>query len=183
MEVKKTITSIFLVPTLKIPTLRNNNFLNGYIKDEMKDMEYGNDVIFLLFRPKDVDRFREFLDGEYERTKSIIDDYDHKGGYVIVAYKLDNKWTNDYELIKQGKYSKTSPLFQAEFPKTVTIDRTGRKEEQLSLQYRIFNKTEDLIKFWEDKFDVEFDADQELWEGFQEENETLTEQKLLEYEQ
>ena len=35
MNLEKTITSIFMVPTLKIPKeqLLKNNFINGYIKD------------------------------------------------------------------------------------------------------------------------------------------------------
>ena len=185
MEGKKTITSIFIVPTVGISREQRekNNYLNGYIKDKIKDMEYGEDSVFLLFRPKDIDKFREFLDEEYARTKSIIDDYDHKGGFVVVVYKLDGRWQHDFKLVRQGKYSKTSLSFQSQFPKTITIDRGRVKSEQLSLQYRIFNKAEDLVKFWEDKFDVQFDTEQELWEGFDEENESLTEEKLKEYGQ
>ena len=74
MEVKKNITSIFMVPTLRVPkdALRSNGFINGYIKDEK--MQHGyEDPIYLLFKPDNLDKFREFLDGEYERTKSIIE--------------------------------------------------------------------------------------------------------------
>ena len=61
--------------------------------------------------------------------------------------------------------------------------KNGLHKDEISLQYRIFNKTEDLVKFWEEKFDVTFGYDQELWRGFSEEEETLTEEKLKEYEQ
>ena len=155
-EIIKTITSIFMVPTLKISSsaLKNNNFINGYVKDEMREDDY-KDAIYLLFRPDDIDRFREFLEDEYERTKDIIEDYDHHG-FVVVVYKLNIKFANDFHLIRMGKYSKTSP------------------------EYRIFNRTEDLMKFWEDKFEVSFE-DQELWQGWQIQDEILTEQKLKEY--
>jgi hypothetical protein len=183
MGIKQTITTIFLVPIIHIPefkTLKNvHNFINGYIKDEIRDIDYGENSIFLLFRPTDVDKFREFLDGEYERTKSVIDDYNHPGGYVVIVYKLDDKWHRDYQSIRRGEYSRTSPEFQAEFPKLIIL---GKRGEEFSLQYRIFTKTEDLRKFWEEKFDVELDEGQELWEGFSEENETLNNQKLIEYE-
>jgi len=184
IEIRKTISTIFFVPTLHIPKgeLVNNNFLNGYIKDELHDIEY-EDAVFLLFKPKQLDMFREFLDNEYERTKDILSDYDHKNGFVIVVYKLNMKWKDDFKLIKQGKYSRTSPEFQKEFPRVVKLMKNGLHKDEISLQYRIFNKTEELVKFWEEKFDVTFDATQELWRGFCEEDETLTEEKLKEYEQ
>ena len=73
MEIKKTITSIFMVPTLKVPngSLKANGFINGYVKDDRKEIQY-EDSIYVLFKPVDLDKFREFLDNEYERTKSVI---------------------------------------------------------------------------------------------------------------
>jgi len=182
MEIKRTITSIFMIPTLKIPkdSLKNNGFINGYVKDEMRDVQY-KDAIYLLFRPEQIDRFREFLDEEYERTKDIIDDYDYADGFVVIVYKLNEKYSNDFTLIMNGKYSKTSKEFQREFPKKVKIEKGAIVKEDLSLQYRIFNRTEDLIKFWEDKFDVEFDDEQEIWEGFDIVSETLTQDTLINY--
>lgn len=181
-DIKKTICSIFMVPTLKIgrDALINNGFINGFAKDDMRDEQYEN-AIYLLFKPQDIDRFREFLDGEYERTKKIIDDYDLPNGFVVVVYKLDEKFSTDFNLIKKGKYSKTSPNFQAEFSKTVKINRGGITKEEISLQYRVFNKTEELVKFWEKEFGVRFDEKQELWHRWNEEDETLTEDKLREY--
>ena len=75
---KKTITSIFMVPTLNVPkdALLNNGFLNAYVGDVDKDIQYENSV-YLLFLPKDIEQFREFLDDEYERTESVIEDYDY----------------------------------------------------------------------------------------------------------
>ena len=78
MEIKKTITSIFMVPTLGInkELLKGNGFINGYSKDGSRDVQYQGSV-YLLFKPAKLQVFREFLDGEYERTKTIIDDYDY----------------------------------------------------------------------------------------------------------
>jgi hypothetical protein len=182
MEIKKTITTIFIVPTLKInrETLYDNGFINGYVKDAMRDVQYEN-CIYLLFKPSDIDKFREFLDSEYERTKSVIDDYDYEDGYVVVVYELDQKYKRDFELVKQGKYSKTSPEFQKLFPKVVKIKTNGYYKDEISLQYRVFNHTQDLVQFWEDKLDVKFDDDQEVWHGFIEEKEILDTQKLKMY--
>jgi hypothetical protein len=179
IEIKKTITSIFMVPTLKIPkdALMDNGFINGYIKDGNREVQY-DDCVYLLFHPKSLDKFREFLDSEYERTKSLIDDYDYDKGYVVVVYQLDVKFAKDFALIRKGKYSKTSTTFQNLFPKVVKLKKNGLHKDEISLQYRIFNKTEDLIKFWEDKLGVEFEDEQEVWHGFVEENEILNIEKL-----
>lgn len=172
--IKKNITSIFMVPTLKIPKkkLNNNGFVNAYIKDSRRDVQY-DECIYLLFHPEKLDAFREFLDEEYERTKSIVDEYDYENGFVVVVYKLDEQFKEDFQLIREGKYSKTSEKFQEQFPKFVTIEKDKLKKEEISLQFRVFNKTSDLQEFWEEKIGVRFTSEQEFWEGFHEENEIL----------
>lgn len=168
-----------MVPTLKVPknALRENGFINGYIKDEMHDDEY-KDCIYLLFKPEEMDKFNEFLANEYERTDDIIEDYDYPNGFIVVVYKLDEAYATDFKLVKEGKYSQTTKGFQELFQKTVEI-KTGRTiREEPSLQFRIFNKTEDLLQFWEKEFNVELDRSQELWTGFEEEKEILTEDVL-----
>jgi hypothetical protein len=182
MERKHTITSIFIVPTLSIgrEKLIDNGFVNGYIKDGMRDVQYEN-AVYLLFKPTNLDKFKVFLDKEYEKTKSIIDDYDYEDGYVVVVYEINSKLKSDIELVKQGKYSKTSPSFQGIFPKVVQIKKNGMRRDEISLQYRVFNKTEDLVKFWEDKLGMELPEDLEVWHGFFEEFETLDLNKIKEY--
>ena len=182
MERKHTITSIFIVPTLSIGRgkLIDNGFVNGYIKDGKRDIQYEN-AVYLLFKPTDLDKFREFLDGQYEKTKSIIDDYDYEDGYVVVVYEINPRLKNDVELIKQGKYSQTSKKFQEIFPKVVKIRKNGLSRDEISLQFRVFNKTEDLVQFWEDKLGVELPEDVEVWHGFFEDFETLDLDKIKEY--
>ena len=182
MERKHTITSIFIVPTLSIgkDKLLDNGFVNGYIKDNKRDIQYEN-AVYLLFKPENLDKFRNFLDNEYERTKSIIDDYDYEDGYVVVVYEINPRLKGDVELVKQGKYSQTSPAFQGSFPKVVQIKKNGLRRDEISLQYRVFNKTEDLVKFWEDKLGVELPEDVEVWHGFFEENEVLDLDKIKEH--
>jgi hypothetical protein len=62
----------------------------------------------------------------------------------------------------------------------VKIKKAGYHKDEISLQYRVFNKTEDLVKFWEDKLGVEFDEEQEVWHAFDEEEETLNIEKIKE---
>ena len=167
-----------MVPTLKVPkdALRGNGFINAYIKDNRKDDDY-KDSIYLLFKPTDIDKFREFLENEYERTKNVIEDYDYEDGYVVVVYQLDKKYNKDFTLIKEGKYSKTSVEFQKLFPKIIKIVKNGLNRDELSLQYRIFNKSEELIEFWEEKLGIDLKStignDFEVWEGWDEQKEIL----------
>jgi hypothetical protein len=183
MEIKKTITSIFMVPTLKVPkdALKSNGFINAYIKDADKEIQY-EDSIYLLFKPENLDKFREFLDSEYERTKTIIEDYDYEDGYVVVVYQLNKKYKKDFALVKEGRYSKTSSEFQKLFPKVVKIVKNGLNRDEISLQYRIFNKNEDLIEFWEEKLGIHLQnvvgKDFEVWEGWDELKEVLEINKI-----
>lgn len=168
-----------MVPTLKIPKegLQDGDFINGYIKDSTHEIEY-TDSVYLLFKPRNIDKFREFLEKEYERTKSIIEDYDYDEGFVVVVYKLDIEYKKDFELIRQGNYSKTSKPFQKLFPQVVKIMKNGLHRDELSLQVRIFNKTEDLVTFWEEEFEMQFDEDWEVWRGWNEEEEVLNIEKV-----
>jgi len=98
-----------------------------------------------------------------------------------VVYQLDKKINKDFMLIREGLYSRTSKYFQALFPKIIKINKNGLQRDEISLQYRVFNRTEDLIKFWEDKLGVEFDDNQEVWHAFILEDEILNIEKLKEH--
>lgn len=179
MAIKKTITSIFMVPTLKIAKehLTENGFINGYSGDIDRETQYPNSI-YLLFKPTNIEKFREFLEGEYERTKDIIEDYDYPDGYVVIVYKLNPEFNKDYNLIRNGKYSQVSNSFKKLFPEKVIISKGVFPKEEVSLQYRVFNKTKDLIDYWESKIGVTFQQDQEVWEGYDKEKELLYINKL-----
>jgi hypothetical protein len=167
MDVKKNVTSIFIVPTLNIDknSLKNNNFINGYISDLRKDVQYDN-AVYLLFKPDNFDRFREFVEGEYEKNRMLLDDYDYEDGFVVLVYRLSGKHDADLELIMKGKYSKTSIEFQSIFPKVVKIMKNGLHRDEISIQFRIFKKSQDLREYWENKLGVNFTDDMEVWGGF-----------------
>jgi hypothetical protein len=185
MKIKKNITSIFMVPTLMIPygKLNENGYINGYIDDSTHSSKYKN-CVFVLFKPTDMNVFRNFLDSEYERTKTVVEDYDYEDGYVVVVYQLNDRYKKDFKLIKQGKYSKTSKDFQKLFPKIIKIVRNNLHRDEISLQYRIFNKAEDLISFWEEKLGIDFKStfgdDFELWDAWDESKEILELDKIKE---
>lgn len=175
MEIKDTISRIFFVNMLGISRedLKGNGLINAYIGDVEKEEHY-KDALFLLFKPKDITKFRNFLDEQYDINKSIIEDYDYPDGYTVVVYKMHPKWKEDVLMVKTGKYSKTSPAFQKSFPKVIKLkDSKGLHKDELALQHRIFNKTPDLTEFWEAKFGINFEPNMEVWGGWNEENEIL----------
>lgn len=172
----KTISTIFMVPTLNIPkgALRLLGFINAFQIDMDRESDYGEGkVVYLLFKPEDIDYFREFLDAEYERTNDVIEDYDYSGGYIVVIYKLNPKFLTDFNIVKQGKYSKTSEEFQKMFPKVIKIKKNGLHRDEVSLQFRVFNKTPDLIEFWEKKLGITWTDNMEVWDGWDESKEIL----------
>jgi hypothetical protein len=177
MALKKTITTTFIVPlVIKRDKLSDNGFVNGYIKDLRRDVQYKNSV-YLLFKPIDLDKFRNFVDAEGDK---IVDDYDYEDGYVVLVYSLPSKFKNDIDLIKQGKYSETSTKFQEAFPKIIKIMKNGLHRDEISLQYRIFKKSLDLKELWEAKIGEILTDDMEVWPGWIDEKEELNLEKVKE---
>ena len=96
----------------------------------------------------------------------------------MLVYKLNPDFDIDFYLIRQGRYSETSKKFQKIFPKVIKIKKHGLHRDEISLQYRVFNKTDDMIEYWEDKLGIEWDDSLEVWEGFDESKEILDINKL-----
>lgn len=182
----KTITSIFIMPTLKIARefLHENDFINAYLGDLDKEDFHEENAIFLLFKPKSLKNFATFLDIEYQNNKQIIDDYDHEDGYVVIVYLLDEQWDKDFKLIKQGKYSKVSEDFKELFPEQVQILNKKDKPWKRSLQWMIFDKDPKLIQYIENIIDSDMIStnDLEVWPCFNEKNEVLDIDKIIENE-
>lgn len=181
VDINKNITSIFMIPTLGIPygKLNENGFINGYIDDQTHDSKYKN-CVFVLFKPKDMDVFRIFLDAENERIQDIVEDYDYEGGFVVIVYKLPKKFKDDFKLIKKGKYSKTSDEFKQSFPKVMKVKIKFLHRDELTLQWRIFRKDQNLKEHWEKKIGVKFSKNQEVWSGWHKESEILNIENIKE---
>lgn len=168
---EKTITSIFIIPTLSInrESLNEHNFINGYLGDVDNELYHELDVVFLLFKPKDKLKFNEFLERERERTKALIDDYNHGSKYVILVYCLDEHYKEDIKLIKQSRYSETSKEFQSIFPKKVRdFNNSVTKKMAPSIQHMIFRKDKELSDYWEKELETFLISsnDLEVWPGF-----------------
>lgn len=183
---KKTITSIFIMPTLNInrKDLHDNNFLNAYIGDINKEEYHQEDVVFLLFNPENLNIFRNFLNFQYETHKDIIDDYDYSKGFIVLVYSLDKSLKEDFNLIKQGKYSEVSDEFKKIFPKNNINYAKANNPKQESLQHLIFNKNLKLLNFWEKELDTELISkfNLEIWRDFDTRLEVLDIEKIIQDE-
>ena len=180
MATKITITTMFIVPTLNIDKaeLKANGFINGYIYDDRRDIQYEN-AVYILFKPSDLDKFRKFVDDQMTLDKGIVDDYDYEDGYVVLVYNLNKKFKKDFNLVKEGLYSQTSKSFQNLFPKTIKVERQkGSFRDETALQHRVFDKSDDLRSYWEDKIDMKFTEEMEVWDGFDPRKETLNLDKI-----
>jgi hypothetical protein len=173
-ENKKTITSIFMMPTLghNFPYLKSQGYIAAYRGDSSQDYQY-DDAIYALFKPSNIETFNDFLEKEYRRTNLLIEDYNLDEKHIVLVYKQLSRFKNDYELVKQGKYSKTSKAFQELFPKYVYLYENGGTTEETSIQYKIFNKSPDLVNYWAEKVGQALPPDQELWTMYEPENEIL----------
>lgn len=176
-----------MFPTLKInkELSRKNGFINAYIDDNNKLDKYLYSI-YVLFKPINNDDFKEFLDKEYENQLGIIEDY-NINDYVVIVYKLDDNFINDFNLIKESKYSKTSKQFKNLFKKEIEIvDEIGNVEICKTLQHKIFDKDESLINYWNNELKLNLKKvvgkDYEVWFGFNIEKETLNINQLIKQE-
>ena len=179
LNIHRTISTILILPLLDISKddLKSNNFLNAYVTDSRRDVQY-EDSIYLVFKPDNVERFREFLEFEYERTACLIDDYDYEDGFVVLVYKLPSLFDKDIGLVKQGKYSQTSEKFQKKFPKVIKRMVNGKQRDELSLQIRIFKKSPELKDYWETKIGEPIPDDMEVWPKWEDHKESLELEQL-----
>jgi len=178
-EVKKTCTTIFLLPGigLKRQNLLKHGFISAYIDDKNHDVHYDTSI-YLLYKPEQVEEFQKFLTSEYKRTPLLVEDYDYPGGYVVTVYKFPAEFLEEYDLFLKGKYSKFRKKYVDLFPMKVEVfnERTHMYSERYSLQYHIFERTDAIRKYWEERLgykDGELPTDLEYWSIPEKEKETL----------
>lgn len=173
MANKLTNTTIFIVPLLKIGNekLETHNFINAYSEDKQKEGIYRN-AVFLLFKPQSNHSFSQFVNEEQERGV-WIDDYDYEDGYVVLVYKMPEIAENDLKLLKSGQYSKTSKSFKNKYTQVKKIVKNNKHYDEISLQWQIFLKDNNLRGYWEDKIGVSLKEDMEVWKTWDESEEIL----------
>lgn len=160
-----TVSNLFLVPLLNIGRSKLNKlgFVNSYLYNGEEDVLY-EDAIHLLFKPDDLNHINQFILVENRRHYLIIDEHDYPGGLVLLTYKLPERYREDYKKIWEGKYSEVSSDFKNSIPSMVKyINSKGVSVTNMTVQHMIIERYQPLKKYWEDKFSVVMDDDQELW--------------------
>lgn len=170
--------------------LKEHNLINSYLRDKYREDLYGEDLLFVLFKPPDFDYFELFLHQQIAENKNYVEDYDYEGGYVVVVYKIPDGLKADFELFKRGKYSRMSDRIKASYGKE--IRRTGTVKQMVfkkTFQHMVFTKDPQLQQLLEEYMGIRFadhfpsKVDMELWEAVDMEKETLDIDKIKENEQ
>jgi len=173
-RIEMTVTNLFLVPPLGIgrERLRLQNLIDAYIKDAGSDLEY-TDVVYLLFKPDDMELFQEFVEEERQRTDLLIDEYDYAGGFIVLVYKTHPEDREDIELIFKGQYSKISQRYKKKIPAVVKQVIRGLHKDSISLQYEIIAKSQNVRDWWKKELDIDIPEGSEVWSIPDLEKETL----------
>lgn len=162
---KKNCTTIFLLPS--IGHTRQKLLLYGFIAAFLDDVNHAvhyENSLYLLFKPERLKDFQLFLQKEYKENPLIMEDYDYRGGFVVVVYKINEKFLPDFQLFLEGKYSKFSKEYVKLFPSRIPVTRKdGSKEVTYSLQHRLFNRTKDIRDLWEKRIGQPIPENMELW--------------------
>lgn len=165
MKVFDNDTSMFLVPALGLDVghLRTNyGFINGYLGDRHYEHKIGN-CLHLLFLPEDLSDFQAFLAQQYRKSQ-ILDEYDYTGGYVVIVYQFPEIYLRELKLFLKGKFSRFSKQYVSVLPSvTYSPNSEGRNVPTVSLQYMVCNKSPAMKNFWEDRFKMELDPQNEYW--------------------
>jgi hypothetical protein len=160
-----TCSTIFLLPAIGLQRkdILKYGFMNAYLNDINHEPQHDLSL-YLLFKPGDMDAFQVFLDKEYKRTKSLIEDYDYAGGYVVTVYRMSQEYLKEYEMFLKGKYSKFRKKYMQLFAKTVEVmDENGKIITETSLAHHIFDRTPSMREYWEEKLGENLDEDAEMW--------------------
>jgi hypothetical protein len=167
-------STLFLLQPLGLnkQQLDGYGFVNAFLEDGGNENVYEGTVLFLLFKPRSLEKFKYFVDTEKVRTPGFVDEYDYEGGYVVLVYELPLEYHADYELFKQGKYSQFSDKLKKAYPKERSFGGSGPLP---TIQWMIVNKYPEWKQIVETSLLIEppLDAAAELWQAPNMEKERL----------
>ena len=145
-------------------------FINGFRTAYLNDYEFPlENCLYLLFKPIEfTEKFKNFCE-ILEEHKEFKQSYDVEGGVVFV-FNINSVYKKDVELLKEGKYSKTSKAFKELFPQHIK-DKKGKKI--LFPNWMILHKHPEQRKHMEEKVGCSIDENAELWDVFNPEYEIM----------
>lgn len=140
-------------------------FVNTYLTSDQ--LSYPYDVIFLLFKPKDLDLgFYTFI-RNMQKNPNFIEAVDLGRNKVVLIYRIPKRFKADYQHFLDGSYSKMSKEFQScfsleDFKRDANgkaILQDGQYVKEPSRFFHIFNRTEWLKDRWKIRLYSTEDAD------------------------
>lgn len=155
----------------EVELLREYQLIDSYLRDSDREDLTGN-LLFVLFRPDDMEFFELFLYTESSQNVNFMEDYNYAGGYIVLVYKIPDKMKDDFEKFKLGQYSKFSKETKSLFKKSTGV-RKGF-EPLTTLQWDVFSKSSALRKDLEKFVGETLPDDIELYGIPDIEKETLT---------
>ena len=168
-------TNLFVVPILGIgrERLLKNGFVEAFIKDDIRELQYEN-AVFLLFHPTSWEDFNLFVEDQRDLNMGFVDEYHMAGGWAVLVYQYDKKWKKDVDIITlTGKYSSVSKEYKALIP---MYSKEGNNETMTN-QHLIFNKSDKVKEYWKEQLDLNFGPEDEVW-PFYSEREVLNEESI-----
>ena len=162
------VSSLFLFPAVNLKSNRQRYIENGFDAAFYKltnDEELGY-LVYALFKPYELDSFNEFLKEEYELNENLIGDISYGKEKIILIYKLNEDFIEDYTRIFNGEYSKISTEYQKCLPKALKIMENGLHKDEISPQMLIIKKSIEYKEMWEKEMGCTLSDDDEVWEGF-----------------
>jgi hypothetical protein len=167
---KANISRLFLLPGIQLDEKAKRDFSrfgfeNTYLKCDQ--LSYAFNVIFLLFKPNDLDLEFYTFAKNMEKNPNFIEAIDLGRNKVVMVYRIPKRFTKDYELFLEGKYSQLSKEFQncfalEDFKRDANgkpMMDGGRYVKEPSRFFHIFNRTEWLKDRWKLKLYGHQDAE------------------------
>lgn len=153
--------------------MKKVGFIDSYTSDpeimNILTLASNQRLLFLLFKNKklNLSEMKKVVTDLAIIPVQVVFSYELVNDYAIIVIDFPEKYTQDYDCIVQGKYSKLSDSFKDKFP--TTVDVLNSKKQRLGMEhtlyYHIFNKTEWLKEFWMKRIGlIELDEKLELWQ-------------------
>jgi hypothetical protein len=174
-----TISSLFLVPIatgMTCKSLGGFGFVEAYSDDIAKPRNFGSNKLYLLFKKNK--EFKRIL-STLSVKNNFVDHYSKPPDKEVIVFSLPKEYREDYEKIREGKYSELSKEFMSFFPKTITyvgidpVKNIPVNKRVKSIQFMIYERDERLKQYWEQKIGIEIAEKAELWSKFDIEKETM----------
>lgn len=168
LKTEKTNTTRFLLPCFGIHISKyfELGFINAYLSDKNREKINDKDIhIYLLFKPnnKQLKLLQETIEKLEEHNNLILEDYDYENNYVVIVFKLPERFKNDYNLYIEGKYSQLSDTITQYYPEEITINYSNGEATGKSLEWMACNKSPKLKAYLEKKYNIDMTDSQEYW--------------------